>query len=176
MWGSYKQYDLPKEGSEIGKELVEQADTLGSLGTHTKGTGLAIKTVGVGAGRRALGERLVDKVGVQDSGAVVGETLAELDKGNGPHGPLDLARDAAQGLELLLGGHVRPLAVGGGADLLGGRLLLAGHIDGALAGDGSDATVLGVGQTGLSNGIGVEVRGLRHVDGGGGGVSFFTGS
>ena len=108
----------------VGEELVEQADALGSTGTHSQGTGLAAQ-VGGGTSRRPLRKRVVDEVGVEDGRAVVGETLAKLDKGDGPHGPHDLSRDTAQGAHLLLGGLVGVVIVVGGRDDIVAQSFLA---------------------------------------------------
>lgn len=132
-------YDLPDKRHQIGKELVEQRDTLTSLSSHTKGTSLAI---GVKRSTRGgtLGQLLGDKVGVQHRRAIVGETLAQLDESDGVHAPLDLSRDTAQRAKLLLGGQ---LVVGRRVD----GLHLAADVHGALGWDLGDAAGLGVDET-----------------------------
>lgn len=97
--------DSPDKRHEIGKELVEQRNTLRSLGSHTKRTSLSLRIVRIN-GRTRVGtirQRLRDKVCVQNRRAIVREALAGLYEGNGVHGPLDLSRDTTQRLELLLG-------------------------------------------------------------------------
>lgn len=149
-----------QKGHEVSEELVEQADTLGSTGTHSQGTGLAGQISG-STSRRPLREGIVDEVGVEDGGTVVGETLAQLNESDSPHGPLDLSRDTTQSAQLLLGGLVGVvIVVSGGDDVVVQGLLR--DIDGAPGGHGSG--VLSVGEASARDGVVVEVDGGRHVD------------
>lgn len=149
--------NIPNERHQISEELVEQRDTLSSLGAHAQSTSLTVgikRSTCVGSRRKLLG----DEVGVEHSRAVVGETLAGFHKGDGVHGPLDLSRHAAERVKLLLGGEVIVSVLRDGAGDM------AGHVNGALGGDLGDAVCLGVDQPGAGDGVGVEVAGARHFE------------
>lgn len=155
--------NLPKEGHQVGEELVEQADTLGSLLSHTQSTGDIVSGEGSTSGRAGR-KRLVDEVGVENRRTVVRETLAQLDEGDRPHAPLDLSGDTLQGAKLLLGGLVRPVVLIG--DTVGdgdGRQSLLLDVHRALGIVGVDAMVLGIHKARLDDGVVVEVDGGSHA-------------
>ncbi|CAH0027857.1 unnamed protein product [Clonostachys rhizophaga] len=157
--------DTNGQRHEVGEELVEEGQSLGGSGTHAQSTGLAIGDDGR-AGGGSIGERVLDEVGVEHRGSVVGETLAQFYEGDRPHGPLDGAGDTAQSAQLLLGRLVGPPLIIVGArvgvmsleGLLEG-LLLTGDIKGLIAG----VAVLRVGQTGTGDDVRVEVDGVGHL-------------
>ncbi|CAG9978285.1 unnamed protein product [Clonostachys byssicola] len=156
---------ISNPGTATCEELVEEGQSLGGSGSHAQSTGLAIGDDGR-AGEGSIGERVLDEVGVQHRGSVVGETLAQFYEGDRPHGPLDGAGDTAQSAQLLLGGLVGPplVVVGARVGVMGLEgllegLLLTGDIKGLLAG----VAVLRVGQTGTGDDVRVEIDGVGHL-------------
>ena len=150
--------NLPNERHEIGKELVEEGDTLSSLGTHSQSTSLSIRFQG-STSPGTLWQLLTNKVGIEHRRTIVGETFAKLNEGDGIHGPLDLSRNTSQCMQLLMGRliTVRGLRL---YSLSNGSLA---DIDGPTGGVGVDAMVLWVNEARLRNGIVVEVDSGRHV-------------
>lgn len=76
----------------------------GSL-TQAEGTGLAILDVVASTCGGVVWQLLLNEVGEDGSGTVVGETLAQLDEGDGVDAPGNLVGDAAEGVKLLVGGR-----------------------------------------------------------------------
>lgn len=85
----------------VDPERVEGGQTGRSTLVHAKSSRLAIRTTGTGAGSRR--ERLLNKVGEDDSAAVVGETLCQLDVGDQVGTPRNAVGDTPKSVALLLG-------------------------------------------------------------------------
>jgi len=104
-----------KERHGVLPERVEGCQGGGRALAEAEGAGLAVLNVIAGAGRRVLGELLLDEVCEDGRGAIVREALAQLDEGDGVDVPRDLVRDAPKSVQLLLG---RVSAVGTDAELV----------------------------------------------------------
>jgi hypothetical protein len=162
---------MTKQRNDIGEELVRERDTLTSTRAQSQGTGLASMVV-TGTSVGAWWQRVHDEVGVENAGSVVGEALGQLTDGDGVSSPADVARHSAQGVHLLLGGHiviqvtyavgqglfdvvVQSIAFDGDALLLGGGLL-------NITPNGFVCSKTLSGHLSLGDLCSVQVHGLRH--------------
>lgn len=91
----------PKKRRDVDPEAVERCQTGRGALAHAQGTALAI--LATGSCVRAGGKLLLDEVGEDNSRAIVGEALGELDEGNEVGSPGNAVGDAAELDALLLG-------------------------------------------------------------------------
>jgi hypothetical protein len=64
-----------------------------------------------GSSARAIGERLLDEVDEDCSGSIVGETLAEFDKGDRVRSPVNLASNATESVFFFFSGNFATLII-----------------------------------------------------------------
>lgn len=92
-------------GDHYEPKLIERGNTGGGLSTHTQSTSNAIAITGKSSSG-ALDTRVLDEVGIYHRSAVKGETLAQLDKGDGVGAKVDLSRHTPECPQFFLGGRV----------------------------------------------------------------------
>lgn len=125
-----------EQRADVNPEGVEGGQGEGNLLAQTEGTRLSFIAGGVdgstGTGSSTLAGcvelALVDEVGVDDNGTIVGHTLAQLNETNGEDLQGNLLGHTAQGAHLLLGGEV--ITVRGQVALLESSLALGQKVGG----------------------------------------------